>query len=209
VILRVFRYGLHTGTQASFEDAADSVAMPAFAATAGLCFAWGGRRFSTPRRGVLVSGWATYDALVTAVGGRIDQPRFLPAEAVAAIESCDISHWEALDVDPMPAGEATILRVASGTVEGAEEAMYFRYLREEVWPVLGGVAGLAGAYFGRQSEGRAVDPIVSISLWRSMADLEALGATDGPVFPRYSGGILKLGPVELYDVYAATQSGVE
>jgi heme-degrading monooxygenase HmoA len=203
MILRLFGYAVREGAGPEFEGLVGGSGLDALESRPGVVFCYAARSMTDPDRGIIVSGWETYDDLHVVVAERIDRPRFLP-EALSLTTECDVSHWEAVDLPALGTDETpSVLRLFRGHVEPGAEATYFEHLRSEVWRALAAVPGVAGCWVGRRSDADGSEPVLAVSAWASSDALAAaIGPQIDPVFRLHHGTVLHADRSEEFRVFA-------
>ena len=99
MIMRVYRCTVVAGKEAEFREHAFSKSHPWLRERPGLIAFYAGRPLpgSNERTRCMVQIWESISAIQAAIGDDWRQPRKLPDEAVAFIESASVEHYELAD----------------------------------------------------------------------------------------------------------------
>lgn len=98
MIVRVFRARCKEGQDTAFEALLRRESVPAMSRARGLVALYPGRPVTRSGEFVMVSVWATEDALHAFAGEDYERPILFGDEATV-VESCDVQHFEAFGVD--------------------------------------------------------------------------------------------------------------
>ena len=114
----------------------------------------------------LVTAWNGFAAMQAALGGNVLGAPFLDPVA-QDVRDVQIEHFERMDVPPIGAGgEATVLRVYSGSIPHRQAEIFYSFTRDTAWPAVGRAEGLVAAHVGRRV-GSDVHDVAFVTAWRS------------------------------------------
>jgi len=118
----------------------------------------------------LVTAWAGFDAMQTAIGPDLVHAPLL--EPVAErLRDITVEHLERMDLPPRGSGgDATVLRIYGGPIPHRQAEAFYQLTRERAWDEVGRAQGLVAAHVGRRMAAD-VDHVALVTAWRTWDDL--------------------------------------
>ena len=185
MLVRLYTYEITPGREVDFETFVRDRSIDRVRELEGVESAWFGRRQEgETSRFVAVTCWRDYDSMREAVGSNLENPIVTPTDIDYDVAG-SAQHFENIDEPAVGSGtEASVLRLLRGRIRHGREEEVYASIRNEGWPLLGGLPGIVDARIGRQASPEG-DVILHVTVWRDRRSLEKAtgGRLQRPLMP--------------------------
>jgi hypothetical protein len=156
----------------------------------------------------LATAWDGFAAMQAALGRDIMHAPLLEPMA-DSLRDVTVEHLERMDLPPIGSGgEASILRVYSGSIAHRRAEAFYRHVRDLAWPEISRAEGLVAGHVGRRMSSD-VDFVATVTAWRSMHELLTAfpDALESPLVAQADAGLVDAMHIEHFDIVPPDPGG--
>lgn len=156
----------------------------------------------------LATAWDGFAAMQAALGGDVLHAPLLEPLA-DSVRDVTVEHLERMDLPPIGSGgEASVLRIYSGSIAHRRAEAFYRHVRDLAWPEISRADGLVAGHVGRRM-GTDVDLVATVTAWRSMHDLLAAfpDALESPLVGQRDPRLVDAMQIEHFDIVPPDPGG--